>query len=510
MKAFCALLLLLAACSGGDSPAAPAALLWARSADSGTLDPVEVEWGEDAKVVENLYEGLTAFKSGSVEIEPRLAERWTSSADGLTTTFELRSGVRFHDGTPLDSAAVVYSLNRLIDPAHPQRSKIPPPYGGNYSDIDRVEADGPAKVVIRLKQPSALLLQNLAVFSACMVSPTAVKQAGADFPRRPVGTGPYKLTLWEPDLRIVLDRFDGYWGRKPDYPRVIVLPVKSPQTAIEKLRRGEVHVVDHVTLADAKALENDPVAALESGPSLSVCYLGFNLKKAPYNHPDFRKAVSLALDRGALNAVAYHGLAEPATNLIPPAIWQNLCPTPPYEFDLERAKAHLAKVPLESRKIELIHMTFSRPYIPEPQRVAEWVKDQLRKIGLEVSLSGYDKAAYTQKYREAAHPMYLLGWFADIADPDNFFHPLLHGDSKDDMNGSFFDDPAFNSAVSEARRELDPARRKALYAVAYARYRAELPTLPLVHVRQLLARSKTVHAPLHPFEYRFYEASRRP
>ena len=150
--------------------------------------------------------------------------------------------------------------------------------------------------------------------------------------------------------------------------------------------------------------------------------------------------------------------------------------------------------------------TFARPYAPEPLRAAEFVKDQLRKIGLEVKLTGYDKAAFDQKYKEPNHPMYLLGWIADIPDPDNFFYPLLHGDSKDAMNASFFDDPDFNAAVKDAQSERDPAKRRALLATAYARYREVLPTLPLVHVRQVIALSKQVRYDMHPIEVRFYAA----
>jgi ABC-type transport system substrate-binding protein len=164
-------------------------------------------------------------------------------------------------------------------------------------------------------------------------------------------------------------------------------------------------------------------------------------------------------------------------------------------------------VKLESKDVELIHMTFSRPYVPEPLRAAEFVKDQLRKIGLEVKLTGYDKAAYDQKYKDPNHPMYLLGWIADIPDPDNFYYPLLHGDSISSMNASFFDDAGFNAAVKDAQSELDPAKRRALLATAYARYREVLPTIPLVHVKQIIGLSKRVDYNMHPIEYRFYAAS---
>jgi peptide/nickel transport system substrate-binding protein len=497
--------LLVSSCSKESSDSG--ALIWARSADSSTLDPAEVEWGEDAKVVQSLYDTLVTYKADSVELEGKLAERWSWSPDGKTLSFELRKGVTFHDGTPLDAEAVVFTFERFLQPEHPHRPRTPCPYGSSFSDVERVAADGPQRVVFTLKRPSVVMLYNLTLFAAHIVSPAAVKRYGQSFGVNPVGSGPYRLARWDRDVRIVLDRNERYWGPKPAIERVIVVPVKSPQTAIEKLRKGEVHVVDHPTLADAKALASDPKTKVETEMSLTVSYLGFNLKRHPYSDPNFRRAVALALDRRTLNELAYHGLAEPASNLVPPALWKDACPTPPYELDLEKAKECLSKVPLESKQVELIHMTFSRPYVPEPLRVAEFIKDQLRRIGLEVKLTGYDKAAYDQRYKESTHPMYLLGWIADIPDPDNFFYPLLHGDSKDSLNASFFDDPVFNDAVKKAQSELDVQKRRALLATAYGRYRDELPTVPLVHVKQLLGLSRRVSYPMHPIETRFYAAS---
>ena len=545
LSRFVLLAFLLSSCSRESSDTR--ALIWARSADSSTLDPAEVEWGEDAKVVQSLYDTLVTYKGDSVELEGKLAERWSWSPDGKTLTFELRKGVTFHDGTPLDSEAVVFTFERFLKPEHPQRPKTPCPYGSNFADIDKVAADGPHRVVFTLKEPSVVMLYNLTLFAAHIVSPTAVKRHGPTFPVNPVGSGPYRLARWDRDVRIVLDRNETYWGPKPAIDRVIVVPVKSPQTAIEKLRKGEVHVVDHPTLADMKTLASDANTKVDTETSLTeemarrlringaafflptlsatlgwmlladprtgllnqwaVSYLGFNLRRHPYSDPNFRRAVALALDRKTLNDLAYHGLAEPAANLVPPALWKDACPTPPYELDLEKAKEFLSKVKLESKEVELIHMTFSRPYVPEPLRVAEFIKDQLRKIGLEVKLTGYDKAAYDQKYKESNHPMYLLGWIADIPDPDNFYYPLPHGDSKNDMNASFFDDPEFNEAVKQAQVEVDAAKRVVLLTKAYGRYREVLPTIPLVHVKQVIGLSRRVEYNMHPIEYRFYAAS---
>ena len=498
------LALLAGGCSGDSTD--PGALLWARSADSATLDPAEVEWGEDAKITQNVFENLVTFGDDSVELEGRLAETWSFSSDGRTLAFELRKGVTFHDGSPFTSEAVVFTFERLLDPKHPQKPRAIP-YAANFAAIAKVEADGPHRAVFTLKEPSSVILHNLALFGAAIVPPGAVRSLGPKFAESPVGTGPYRFARWDRDQRIVLDRWDSYWGLKPSIPRVIVLPIPSPQTAVQKLEKGEVHVVDHATLADIEPLQKHARTKVDFETSLNVCYLAFNMKKAPYNDPAFRRAVALAIDRKALNQLAYYGLAEPAANIVPPAIWSSVGPAADYEHNLEKAKVLLSRAKLESKQVELWHMTFARPYVPEPGRVAEFLKDALGRIGLEVTLRGFDKAAYTQKYKEEGHPMVLLGWNGDFPDADNFFYPLLHGDSIGDMNGSFFNDPAFNEAVKKAQTELDPAKRKPLLLAAYQRMREEMPIVPLVHVKQMIGLSRKVTYDMHPIEYRFYLAS---
>ena len=502
------ILLILLTCGCSGESAERGTLLWARGFDSSTLDPAEVEMGEDAKIVQNVFEGLVSFADDSVELEGRLAEKWSFSPDGKTLTFELRKGVTFHDGSPFSSEAVVFTFERLLDLAHPQKPRMAP-YRANFAVIAKVAADGPHRAVFTLKEPSVVILPNLALFGAAIVPPGAVKSLGAKFAERPVGTGPYRLSRWDRDQRIVLDRWEGYWGPKPAIPRVIVLPVPSPQTAVQKLEKGEVHVVDHPTLSDVGPLQKHPATKVDFETSLNVSYLAFNMKRAPYNDLNFRRAVALAIDRKALNQLAYYGYAEPAVNLVPPAIWSNVGPVPDYEHNVEKAKLLLAKVKMDSKEVEIHHLTVARPYAPEPGRVAEYLKDALGRIGLEVKLRGFDDAAWKQKYKEESHPMVLMGWNADFPDADNFFYPLLHGDAIGDMNGSFFNDPAFNDAVRKAQSELDPAKRKPLLMTAFQRYRDELPTVPLVHVKQMVALSRKLNYNMHPIEYRFYMASFR-
>lgn len=478
-------------------------LVWARSSDCRTLDPAEIEWGEDVKVAQNIYETLVAFDKDSVDLVPGLASHWKIGDDLRMWFFTLKQGVTFHDGTPLTAEAVAFTFQRLIDKDFAFKSKLAPPYGATFEIIESVDVEAKDQVSFRLRQPSATFLHVLAMFGAGIVSPEAVKKHRDRFPRHPVGTGPYRMVEWKADEKIVLERFENYHGTKPPVRRVIVLPVQSPQTAIQKLKNREVHVVDHPTLADIKPLQEDPSVSVDFEGSMNVCYLGFNMKRPPYDDVRFRCAVALAIDRKALNALAYYGLAEPARFLVPPSIWKET--EPEYEHNPEKAKKLLAEVPIPSGPVELWHMTYARPYAQEPHRVAEFIKESLRKIGLEVRLQGFDINAYSSKIREKDHPMYLMGWSADYADPDNFLYTLLHKSASGETNNAFFEHEEFSTLVAQAQSELNSSARKEIYRRAARIYQEEIPTLPLVHVRQMIAFQREVDYNLHPIEYRFYK-----
>ncbi len=508
------LLALVVLAAGAASPAQSSregTVVYARGDQTDSLDPQSTDWGGSAKIMNNIYEQLVTFSGDGVDIVPGLAEKWTRSDDGRTWTFMLRKGVKFHDGTEFNSDAVKFTFDRLLkDGPHTPKNV---PYRPQYADIDAVETPDAATAVFKLKTSSAVFLMNLAMFPAGMVSPAAVRKCANvdDFARAPSGTGPLMLKTWDPGVKITLVRNPTYWGEKAKLERLIVLDVKDAQTAIEKLKKGEVQVVDHITLADVATIEKEPTLAMEYEVSMNVCYLGFNMRKAPYNDPNFRKAVAHAINRKKIIEIAYYGKADAAQSIVPPSIFKAPADLPQYDYNPDKAKEYLGKVQGLPSEVAIWHMSYPRPYVQEPDKVVQVIQDDLSRIGLKVKLEGFHQDIYSKKLRDLEHPMFLLGWSADIADADNFLYALLHADSIGPLdkpsgtNNSFFNHEKFNTIVKGAQSEPDAAKRTSMYNDALKIYNEEAPTLPLVHVKQMAAISKKVKYNHHPIEYRLWK-----
>ena len=184
---------LLAGCGSTATPTSTTGettLIYGRESEADLLDPIHTDVGETVKVVVNLFEPLVTYAEDSLEIVPCLATSWSHSQDGLQWTFQLRQGVQFHDGTKFDAHAVKFSFERLLTDGHPGVFSDVIPFRPTYEIIETIDVVDSHQIVFYLRSPSAVFLQNLCMYPAHIVSPTAVAAQGAKFGNHPVGTGP--------------------------------------------------------------------------------------------------------------------------------------------------------------------------------------------------------------------------------------------------------------------------------------------------------------------------------
>ncbi len=477
--------------SNGDGTAgadAKQVFVFARGGDSVGLDPGHRDDGESLKVCYSLYDTLVQFKAGTTQPEPALAERWERSENGLEWTFFLREGVKFHDGTPFDADAVLFSLNRQHVEDHEQH-EVGDPYiywaAMGMSDIvDRIEKLDPMTVRFTLKKYEAPFLANLAMGFASIVSPTAARAKGERFSFEPVGTGPFKFVSWHQEQKIVLEANDDYWGGRPEIDRLIFEVVKDKNIRALRFRSGEIQAFDNPGPSELRAVAKMPHARLLQEPGMNVGYLAMNMEHPPFDDVRVRLAMNHAINKQRIIDDVYKGTGTVAKNPIPPTLRGYNDEVEDFAYDPAKAKALLAEAGLaEGFKARLWFMPVARPYMPDGKKVAEAIQLDLAEVGIQVDLVTYDWATYLERTKKGDHDMALLGWTGDNGDPDNFLFVLLSktAATKPANNISFYRNEEFNSLLVRAKESTDPAERESLYRQAQVVFHADPPWVCMAH-----------------------------
>ncbi len=477
--------IVLAACGPGGGE--PDTFVFARGSDAQRLDPADVDDGESVNVLAQICEGLVRFRSGTVAVEPALAEEYSVSEDGLTYTFRLREGVTFHDGTPLDAEAALFSFRRQMDPGHP--AHLP---GANfqywnylYQEIDDVRVTGPMTLEFTLSEPNASLLHSLAIFPVSLVSPRALTDHGSGMRHHPVGTGPYRFVRWNRNESIVLERNPDYWGVPPRFERLIFRVVPENTTRLMELRAGQVHGLDGLQPAEVEALEGDGRFTVHRAPGMNVGYLAFNGLEERLAESEIREAIFLAIDRERLVEAALDGAGTVADAPVPPGFLGYPEDPERVVHDPDRAREILARYAERwERPLELSVMNAPRQYFPDSVQAASLIRSDLRQVGVEVDVRVRDFGSHLDRLRHGDYEMALIGWIGDNGDTDNFlsvFFGSWAAEVGSASNFSFYRNDDMDRLLIRGRRETDPDRRHAVYREALDLWRRDLPILPLVH-----------------------------
>lgn len=499
---------------GGTGTTGLKTLTFGRGSDSKTLDPALATDGESVKVIVNLFDTLVRYSEGSTDIEPCLAETWETSKDGLTWTFTLREGVTFHDGTPLDAEAVVFTMERQRDSEHPFHKGSFVYWKDQFGAVQKVEAKDPRTVVFTLSEPFVPFLKNLAMFSASIVSPTQFeKLAGkSEFTKAPVGSGPFKFKEWREGELITLEAYDDYWGGRPKLDEVRFKTVPDNNSRQNELLKGGIQGADGIAPADVAGLEkNESIQLHTLSPGSNTAYLAFNNTKKPFTDVRVRRACAMALNLENIAQKQYYGLAVPAKNLLPPTIAGHNDDLPARTQDREGAKKLLAEAGFpDGLETTVWVFTNPRPYMPEPAKTAQYVKSALTQIGVKVTVVTKEWNSYLDEVEKAEHDMAFMGWSSDNGDPDNFLYVLLGKFSTEigsASNISFYKSDEVTDLLVKARQELDAEKRLDLYRQVQAKVYEDVPMVPLVHNKTVVALHKGVTGfKMHPLnELRFHK-----
>ncbi len=492
----------------------------AGASDPTYLDPALVSDGESFRVTEQIFESLVSLKPGTTLIRPGLATKWNSK-NGKDWTFNLRHGVKFHDGTPFNAAAVCANFNRQYNFRGPFQDASATYYwqtvflGFHHNDSPDLSPSlykgcttkGKYTAIIHLRNRSSSFLAGLVISSFAIQSPTAMKKYGANkgelrngtfYPTgtyafsHPTGTGPFKFKQWVVGQKVELVRNDHYWGKKPKISRVIIQPISNNTARLQALQSGEVNGADLIQPTDVPTIKKNKNLKVLNRPSFNVAYVTINQAHPPFNKLAVRQAVAYGLNRAAVVKSFYAGRAQVAQEFEPPQLFGWTNKVPKYPFNPSKAKQLLKSAGLTLPvKVDFWYPTnVSRPYMPRPDLNFQAFSNSLEQSGFKVvPHSAPWRPDYVKDVNQGtAGDLNLIGWTGDFGDPDDFVGVFFKTPSPQ----FGFHNNAIFSILRKAAAEPNLKKRIALYQKANIMIMKFLPAVPYAHSQPALGFQRKV------------------
>ena len=417
-------------------------------------------YGDILPINDNVTEGLTRYRPGTVEIEPALAEGWDVSADGLSYVFRIRPNVTFHDGTPLDAKAVETNYLRQLDENHPFHFEGITYAEIVFTDVESVAATGDLELTITLAKPSILLPANLAMFAAGIVSPAALEELGQDFGQQPVGTGPFRFESWTKDVELVFVANDDYWGDRPPLDRVVWRTIGEDTVRLSELRTGAIDVANQLDFKNFEEVQHDPELQAITGNFLNVQFLAFNQAVPPFDNPQVRRAVQHAINKQNIaDAIFYGHYTLGAGPIAPGLLGHDPSLAETYPYDPERARTLLAEAGLEDVEFDLLNRSTS--FWP---LLGQLVQADLEAVGITANLRTLEDAEFFAELNASNAQAFVNDWTWDNGDPDNVMFSLFTAPRA--LNRMGYQNEQVNDLNYQAQEETDPAARTELYLQA--------------------------------------------
>jgi dipeptide transport system substrate-binding protein len=455
--------------------------------------------GTDNDAAEPLYNRLAEFEQGGTAAVPALATRWEVSADGLTYTFHLREGVKFHTSktfTPsrdLNADDVLFTFNRMLDTDMPFRKAYPTefPYFVSmdlHNTIARVEKTDAMTVVFTLNQVDAAFVQNLAMSFAAILSAEYAEQLLAsgkpsDINHKPIGTGPFAFQRYQKDSQIRYAAHKGYWDPSQVKLDQLIYSINTdPSVRLQKLRKNECQVTLNPRPADLPALKADPKLQVVEQAGYNIGYVAYNVERAPFDQLSVRQAMDMAVDKQAILDAVYGSSGQRASNAMPPTQWSYDDSIVDAPYDPEKAKALLAAAGVKpGTEVTLWAMPVQRPYNPNAKLMAQMLQADWAKVGIKANIVSYEWGEYIKRVKNGEHDIALMGWTGDNGDPDNWLGTLYSCAAVNSNNASRWCDTRYDSLVTQAKQLTDREARSVLYRQAQQYLKSQVPITPIAH-----------------------------
>jgi peptide/nickel transport system substrate-binding protein len=490
------------------SPKPGGTLVVAIPGDLNRTDPALVDDLNSTYVLQQVLETLVTLKPGSgSEIVGALAESWTTSPDGLTYTFKLRSGIKFHDGTDFNAEAVKFNFDRWLNiPA--SYVKLSYTYyidtvigRGATAKIVKTEAPDPTTFSLTLNAPNSAFLVTMTLTPFAISSPKALtdgKASDPDFknnkyaqggPPAAVGTGPFVFKEWVPADHVTVTKNPSYWNTAAGGPYldgITFKPISDTTATLNALQAGDVDIVQALAPVDVKTAQADTkLQYFDRGSACNVGVLGMNQTHKPFDNLKIRQAVAHAINRQAIVDAFFGDTGVVLKNWTPPGtIFSTDLPVP--EYDVAKAKALIAESGVTDLSFDFWYPSaIARAYMPDPKAEFEAILSDLEAVGFKPNPKTSPwRPDYLAAEAGGKYPAWLIGWNCDWLGIDNFLYTAFFGyrDGKPNVEFAYKND-AMNTAMVAALASTDEAVQSAEWKKAQDAIVADMPSVPIVSAK---------------------------
>lgn len=470
-----------------------------------SIDPHFSASGTHAEALKHVFDTLV-WSGDGLTLEPRLAVSW-KAIDDTTWEFKLRSGVKFHDGSDFTAEDVKFSIERVPAVTGPAATTIYVRSVKEVKVIDsttvRVITNGPAPTL-----PNDFVRMFIVSSKAAKdYSSQSTAAAGFNTGKAAIGTGPYKFVSWTPKEQLVLERFDGYWGEKQPWQRVIRKEVPNDAARVAQLKAGQFDLIARVPATDVATLERDPKLTVVKGDTIYVFNMEFDMRDKAYQvvakdgsalsaNPlrdvRVREAIDLAIDRKALADIAMEGAGRPAKEIVTPTIFGYNKSLPEPKVDLARAKKLLtdAGYPNGFKGSFL----FTNDRLPGDREVGTAVAQMLARIGIDLQVNGQPAAVFFPARGRGDFAMAMWGWGTLTGDAGLTLTSLVHTNDPAKRMGGYnttgYSNLELDRLIDASETEMNANKRRDLLEKALAIVAQDRPRLPLVSIQTTWAMQK--------------------
>ncbi|MBI1850986.1 MAG: ABC transporter substrate-binding protein [Planctomycetes bacterium] len=444
-----------------------------------TLDPARVNNLNESFPVQQLFDGLVQF-GDDLAIQPCLARSWNLSEDRRTFTFALVENARFHDGRVVEAEDVVHSFERLLDPktGSPAADFLSIIEGaksfqsGRSAHVAGLRAASPHQFEVTLTEPYQPFLGLLAIQYTKIVPRDA--DTTPDFGRHPIGSGAYRFESWSKEGGLTLTANDSYFQGRPYLDRIRLRDLPRDDE-VRRFRDGEL---DYLAASPTEfdELLRERRFALTKRPLITLTYLGFNLRRPPFDDVRLRRAIEFGLDRGAI-ANALDGREIPAGTILPPGMPGYDPSAAIYRHDLARARELMAAAGFpDGRGLSEFRLVAGR--LPGHEALLDEMTRQFAQLGIRLHVDSTDDFDdYLNQLKTA--DLFILGWSADFPDPDNFFEPIFRSGAR--CNFGHYENASLDALIDDARHKSDKLDRLKDYRYMERRLLEDAVVAPLFH-----------------------------